>query len=249
MSTREKTEGIVIRLADFSESSRVVTFFTRDFGKISVLAKGAKRLKGAFEAALDLLTRCQIVFLHKSTQSLDILTEAQLAGRFRSASRDVNVHYAGLYVAELLNACSEEWDASPDWYDGAVTTLERLQQGNDYRLEVLRFELLTLQVLGLLPEFEHCQCGQPVQADRQQWSVWIQQGVLLCPACRQPAASSRPLTGEVLSWLGRLANTPHEQEFPDPFPENQRSVVRHLITALISQVLDQRPRMLSYLRL
>ena len=54
MSTREKTEGIVIRQADFSESSRVVTFFTRDFGKISALAKGAKRLKGPFQAAIHL---------------------------------------------------------------------------------------------------------------------------------------------------------------------------------------------------
>ena len=40
----EKTDALVIRLADFSESSRVVTLFTRDFGKVSALAKGAKRL-------------------------------------------------------------------------------------------------------------------------------------------------------------------------------------------------------------
>ncbi len=130
MSNREKTEGIVIRMADFSETSRVVEFFTRDFGKISVLAKGAKRLKSSFEAALDLLTRCQIVFLHKSTNSLDILTEAKLVSRFRPGARDVNGHYAGLYVAELLHLCSEPFDPHPPWYDSAVCTLDRLQQGD-----------------------------------------------------------------------------------------------------------------------
>ena len=51
----EKTEAVVIRHVDFSETSKVVTLFTRDFGKISALAQGARRLRGPFEAALDLL--------------------------------------------------------------------------------------------------------------------------------------------------------------------------------------------------
>ena len=59
MST-EKTEGVVIRQTDFSETSRIVTFYTRDWGRISVIAKGAKRLKGPFEAALDLLTEGEL---------------------------------------------------------------------------------------------------------------------------------------------------------------------------------------------
>jgi len=54
MST-EKTEAIIIRQVDFSETSRVVTFYTREFGKVPLLAKGAKRLKGPFESGLDLL--------------------------------------------------------------------------------------------------------------------------------------------------------------------------------------------------
>ena len=53
----QKTDALVIRLADFSNTSRVVTFFTRDFGKVSAIAKGGKRLKGPFESALDLLAR------------------------------------------------------------------------------------------------------------------------------------------------------------------------------------------------
>ncbi|MBL4885581.1 MAG: DNA repair protein RecO [Planctomycetaceae bacterium] len=248
MSSSEKTEGIVIRQTDFSETSRVVTFFTHDFGKITVLAKGAKRLKGSFEAAIDLLTRCQIVFLHKSTSSLDILTEAKLVSRFQSQSRDVNVNYAGLYVAELLQSCSEEFDPYPHWYEAAVHTLEHLQAGEDYRICVLRFELQTLQTLGLLPEFEQCQCGRPVLDDRERWSLWIQQGVLLCSQCRQPEHSSRPLSGELLTMLRALAHTPVEQVFTGEITSAQFKTFRHLLTALISQILDRRPTMLGYLQ-
>jgi len=238
-----KTDGLIIRAVDFSETSRVVTFFTRDFGKISTLAKGAKRLKSSFDAALDLLSQCQIVFIHKSTTSLDILTEARLIDRFRASTQDVNVYYAGLYVAELLLSCTEEFDPYPRLYAAAVATLKRLPS-EDFRPQILRFELTTLAEMGLLPEFEQCQCGRPVRNDQERWSVWIQQGVLLCSQCRKPEMSSRPLTGTLLVQLHRLIE---DDELPT-ISNSELKSLRHLVTALISNTLDRRPTMLSYLR-
>src|SRR5579859_7002417 len=116
MST-EKSAAIVIRLADFSESSRVVTMFTREFGKVAVLAKGAKRLKGPFEAALDLLAVCQVVFIRKSTSGLDLLTEAQLQTRFKPSPGDLGCLYGGYYIAELLDALNEDYDPHPILFD------------------------------------------------------------------------------------------------------------------------------------
>src|SRR5262245_23197529 len=98
----EKTRAIVLRLVEFSESSLVATLFTEDFGKVGALAKGARRAKSAFEGALDLLALVRIVFLRKSSDSLDLLTEARLERRFRSAERDLQGLYAGYYVVELL---------------------------------------------------------------------------------------------------------------------------------------------------
>src|SRR5688500_238043 len=98
----EKSMAIVLRVVEFSETSIIVTLFTDSFGKLSALAKGARRPKSPFEAALDLLAVCRIVFIHKSTDALDLLTEAKLERRFRSATRDLSRLYAGFYVAELL---------------------------------------------------------------------------------------------------------------------------------------------------
>ena len=74
----EKTLAIVVRTIEFSETSLVVTLFTEDFGKVSAIAKGARRPKGPFDGALDLLTICRVVFRPKSSESLDLLTEAKL---------------------------------------------------------------------------------------------------------------------------------------------------------------------------
>ena len=122
MST-EKTLAIVLRVVDFSETSCVVTLFTEQFGKIGTLAKGARRPKSPFDSALDLLAVCRIVFIDKAGDVLDLLTEARLERRFRSASRDLSRLYAGFYVAELLLELTDLGDPHPELYRRADETL------------------------------------------------------------------------------------------------------------------------------
>jgi DNA repair protein RecO (recombination protein O) len=119
----EKSRAIVLKVVDFSESSSIVTLFTEDFGKVGALAKGAKRPKGPFEGALDLLALVRIVFLHKSSESLDLLTEAKLERRFRSAQRDLARLYAGYYVAELLAELTDSGDPHRQLFQAADAAL------------------------------------------------------------------------------------------------------------------------------
>jgi len=74
----EKALALVLRTTDWSETSRIATLWTREFGKVRALAKGGRRLKSNFESALDLLTVCSIVLLRKSSGGLDLLTEARV---------------------------------------------------------------------------------------------------------------------------------------------------------------------------
>ena len=123
----EKTQAIVLRLVEFSESSFVATLFTEDFGKVGALAKGARRPKSPFEGALDLLALVRIVFLRKSSDALDILTEAKLSRRFRLRGRELAGLYAGYYVAELLAELTDDYDPHPELFDLADQTLAALQ--------------------------------------------------------------------------------------------------------------------------
>ena len=102
----ETALALVVRTTDWSETSRIATMFTREFGKVRVLAKGGRRLKSNFEVALDLLTVCRIVLLRKSSAGaaqLDLLTEAQVAERFPALRTNLPALYAAYYVAELLS--------------------------------------------------------------------------------------------------------------------------------------------------
>ena len=85
----EKAQALVLRTTDWSETSRIATLWTREFGKVRALAKGGRRLKSNFENALDLLTLCSIVFLRKSSGGLELLTEAQVLERFAPLRTDL----------------------------------------------------------------------------------------------------------------------------------------------------------------
>src|ERR1051326_4115059 len=122
----EKALALVLRTTDWSETSRIATLWTREFGKVRALAKGGRRLKSSFESGLDLLTVCSIVLLRKSSGGLDLLTEAQVRRRFAHLSRDLPALYAGYYVAELLGAKTEDYDPHPALYDEALSTLQLL---------------------------------------------------------------------------------------------------------------------------
>src|SRR6266700_4413147 len=124
----ERATALVIRGTDFSETSRIVTLWTNEFGKVRALAKGGRRLKSNFDIALDLLTVCDIVLLRKTSGSLDLLTEARVRERFGPLRRDLHALYAAYYVAELLCDWTEDHDAHPALYDEALAALAMLGQ-------------------------------------------------------------------------------------------------------------------------
>ncbi|MAT16236.1 MAG: DNA repair protein RecO [Planctomyces sp.] len=247
----EKTDALIIRLADWSESSRVVTFFTREFGKISAVAKGAKRLKGPFEAAIDLLAICRIVFIRKSSGGLDILTEAQLQQRFKPHGRNLLSLYGGYYVAELLASFMEEYDPHPQLYDFAVRTLSSLSEEPDHKVTLLKFELALLRDTGHLPLFDAClSCGKPAEAGNGQFGFWVSQGGLICHACQKKEFQPQPeIQPGTLAILRRLSDENGDTFKNLQLSDQQHAEIRRIVTASIRHVLGRPSKMSRYLQL
>src|SRR5262249_5568732 len=122
----EKALALVVRAVDWSESSRICTLWTRELGRVRVVAKGARRLKSNFDVALDLLTVASIVLLRKSSGGLDLLTEAQVVERFPRLRTHLPALYAGYYIAELLADWTEDYDPHANLFDEAQSALREL---------------------------------------------------------------------------------------------------------------------------
>ncbi len=203
----EKTEAIVLRAIPWSETSLVVTLWTRDYGKLSAVAKGARRLRSPFESALDLLAHSSVVFLAKAGDVLDLLTEAKLLRRFRSGQQNLLNLYCGYYVAELLLALTEEGSPIVELFELTQRTLEDLD-GMHLPAEVLlRFELNILRLLGHMPSFDACVgCGNPIVVS-ESIAFGIESGGVLCRGCLPGQRSVVRLKKATLEYLiGMLQN-------------------------------------------
>ncbi len=238
----EHVTALVIRGSDFSETSRVVTLWSREFGKLRGLAKGGRRLKSAFETSLDLLNVCDIVLLRKSS-GLDLLTEARVRERFPHLRSDLLAWYAGLYVAELLGDWTQEHDPHPELFDEAIQSLRDLG-GESTGPRVARFELVLMRELGYGPALEHCAaCNADVGGAGLAFSA--ARGGVLCAACPSVQRDRSPLPEEVWRTLRQLRDDKERwRSLTDP---SVRRSVRRLLGDYITYVLGRRPRLLTYL--
>jgi DNA repair protein RecO (recombination protein O) len=243
----EKATAIVLRVIDFSETSSVVTLFTREFGKVRGLAKGARRPKGPFESALDLLALCRIVFLRKSSDALDLLTEAKLERRFRPPPGSLTALYAGYYVAELLNELTDDYDPHPELFDAADGTLSALREGRTVAGLVLRFELAALRTLGHLPSLDACaECGASVPPTGR-IPFGLLAGGVLCGSCRVGKKQVLSVSAGVLEVMRRYAD--HQSDAWQRVEINARNQgeLRGVMNRYLTHLLGHVPQMHRYL--
>lgn len=235
MST-EQTEAIVLRMVEFSETSLIVTLYGRDLGRVSAIAKGARRPKGPFEGALDLLSICRVVVITKSADVLDLLTEAKLQRRFRAGERSLVRLHCGYYVAELLRVWTDSGSGSRPLYDLAVRTIEAIDGGGDALLATLRFELAGLRILGHGMATSGCvSCGGSAESGESRVPFAYHLGGVLCQACRLRQRDVASVRREVLGLCEQFQEpeSPIEGGLSGPDYRDLRGVVsRYVMTQL-----------------
>ncbi|MDZ7620338.1 MAG: DNA repair protein RecO [Patescibacteria group bacterium] len=243
----EKGVALILRTVDFSETSLVLTVFTRECGKLGMLAKGGRRLKGPFDSALDLLALCRIVFLHKSSESLDLLTEAKLIRRFRPPGHDLRPLYAGYYVAELLRELTDENDPHPDLFDLAEGTLAGLAAGEPVGRLVVRFELVALRLLGHAPQLTECiECGNHVPMNGRV-AFALSDGGVVCPKHRGGKRHVAAVTPGMLQAMKQMTDADGHAWRHLPLDGRTLGEMRGVLNQYVSHLVGKRPRMHAYL--
>jgi DNA repair protein RecO (recombination protein O) len=150
-----RTEAVVLRSLDYGETSQIVTLFTREKGKLGVMAKGARRPKSSFGATLQPMAYTQVVFYYKPTRTLQTLSESSHVESFHSLRRDLKSITVGLRIVELVDALMEEEDAQPEVFALLVRTLRRLDAAETRVTNLWLYAQLRLaRMLGVAPAVE-----------------------------------------------------------------------------------------------
>jgi DNA repair protein RecO (recombination protein O) len=149
----ERAEGVVLRRQTVTESSLIVTWYTREFGKLKTMAKGARRIKGPFQGKIDLFYRDEIVFLRSKRSDLHLLHDCFLEDAHAGLRKSVESLTAASYVCELVDLATEGEDPNGRIYELLVAVLAALEAKRD-RVLLIWFELRLLAAAGWKPTWE-----------------------------------------------------------------------------------------------
>ncbi len=183
-------EAILLRAVDFGESDRIVHFLTRDRGRLTAIAKGARRSRRRFPGTLDVFNRLEIEGRMRPRASMAFLERARLLDAFLGIRADPARYALASFLTEMLDRMSPEGLGGGEaerLYDFAVESLSLLAKVRpDSTLRVL-LELRALDALGLRPEFGRCvRCGR-VPGDsvdaKHSVSFFVPDGGIVCSAC------------------------------------------------------------------
>ena len=166
-----RTEAIVIKAINLREADKIITFFSRDYGKIQGIAKGIRKIKARHSGKLELFTRVSVIFFQKGevlqskgfTRNSPLLriTQVDIVEVFPQLKSDFNKIIGASYIAEFLNKLFEEHDNThKEVYFLVCDTFRTLAASENLRNILPAFEIKLLAHLGYAPILDRCTaCG------------------------------------------------------------------------------------------
>jgi len=180
-----KTEAIVLKSINYGESDKIVTFFTKDFGKLKGIAKGARRSRKRFQNALNLFTHIRLIFFEREGMGLVRADGCDILYTFPKIREDLKKILYANYFLELINEMSTEKEANLNAYDLLLWSLSMLDQA-EAKEEWLRiFEIKILSIFGYRPNIKRCNVCKKALDEFKEISFYFSQekGGLICERC------------------------------------------------------------------
>ena len=200
--TAVKDKAVCIGKRNYSETSQIVTLFSRGQGKIGAIAKGSRRERGRFGGGIDVLAEGEILFVPPHGEStLAVLVEFDLQESFANLRRNLPSLPCAEYMSYLIGEFTEEFDPHENLYDAFVSALKRLGPQCRPECVLLNFELTLLREIGLSPVWDRCgSCGGPLAAGQHLYFS-SGSGGMLCRDCEPAVVEKRLVDPRVLQVL------------------------------------------------
>lgn len=173
-----KIEGIIIRTNDYGESNKILTIYTKEMGKIAVMARGAKKPKSRLSSISQLFTHGQ--FLVQKGSGLGVLNQGEILNTFRTIRSDIFLTAYAAYMIELLDKLTDDGKPSVSLFSFLHTMLTHLNNNVEADVLLYIYELRMLRIAGISPEVN---CCVNCKATEGEFSFSIEEGGFLCHRC------------------------------------------------------------------
>lgn len=196
-----RAEAVTLRRSNLGEADRIVTLFTREYGKRRAVAKSVRRTKSRLAGHIELFTHSD-VYLAVGT-NLDVLTQASAIEIFPTISSDLGRFARASWAAEVVDRLTLVGEPDPALFGLLLETIRLLASDDESESMHLRqFELHALTMLGYRPHLESCvNCGRDLEEVANRFSPGL--GGVMCRTCDSQGATLTISASalKVMRWL------------------------------------------------
>lgn len=206
----QKTEGILLRRQDLRETSLILTFYTRDFGKLKGIVRGVRGSRaqcggGAFE----LFSLDEIVFYERKTGDIFNISQCDLMEFFDPIRRSLERTAYAAYISELLDSVTVLADKNSDVFDLLLDSLRLLSGEASAKRAARLFEIRLLGLLGLMPLLEVCAgCGRKIGPAAR---FSFRHGGMVCRDCLGRDPEARPILAGTVKFIQYVRAAPFDR--------------------------------------
>jgi len=208
MSGRERSyrvDAVVLRRRDLGEADRLLTVYSREYGKLQQVAKGARRPSSRKAGHLEVFTR--VLIQAARGRELDVITQAEAIEPYLQLRTELVRVGQASYLIELIDRFTVDGEPNDALFTLLVRSLEHLDQGADSHNIIRAFELRLLDQAGYRPELFQCvTCGSEVRPESQYFSYEL--GGVLCRGCRKSTPYTKGLSLAALKVLRHVQRHP-----------------------------------------
>jgi len=180
-----RTEAVVLKSTDYSESSRIYRLYTLDFGLQSLIAKGVRRPENRLRAALERLNHIEVIYYKSPNRNLYTLSQASIIDAFRSLATDIHRFCKASAVAEMVLKLGAEEEGNTEVFRILVQSLRAFSRRPLSTLgeRMISYIWGIFSACGYAPRVDSCvRCGKTANA-RMDAPFSIREGGVICSRC------------------------------------------------------------------
>jgi DNA repair protein RecO (recombination protein O) len=235
------SEAVVLRCWPVHEADLIVSFFTRDYGRIKGVAKSALKSRKRFGGALEPMTVARAWFAERPRQELVRLDQLEIIRSPLSAPVD-HVRMAVLsFYAEVIDEALPEHDPQDAVFRLLLAVLDQTTAVQSDTVQpwmpLTYFSLWMTRLMGLLPDIAHCTaCGEALQAEEVSFNA-LADG-LFCAVHR----NANPLSADSWQLAQRMLRAPVSAFAAEPWPRRRAQDLRRFTLQALERHLERRLR-------
>ncbi|HEV2463485.1 MAG TPA: DNA repair protein RecO [Acidobacteriaceae bacterium] len=231
-------EALILRTWPVHEADQIVSFFSRDQGKLKGIAKSAAKSRKRFGGALEPMTHVLASYVEKPRQDLVRLDSCEILGSPLSDPVDYGRAAALAFMAEVLEETLQDRDPQDAVFRLALAALEQTRMGRVW-LPVTYFGLWMMRLMGWMPEIIRCTaCGRAFAGEAAYFES--ERDGLVCVEHRHPAA--RALSPESLAEAARMFREPIAAMAGEEWPRRRAADLRLFAVQGLERHLERRLR-------